>query len=148
MPVSPLYRELRDVCDAIHRLLQLSEQGDAVIAQSGIFGHDHHRVEEIVHRLGALHAVRVAPPASAQALQEKQLTANEVGRSLDAAYVIDGSVRRSASTLRITTRLTRTDDGYVVWSDTYEQSGSDELKTQSEVAERAAAAVREVIGSQ
>jgi transcriptional activator of cad operon len=101
--------------------------------------------EEVITRLSKLPGVRVAAPTSSYALQDKQLTASEVGQSLGAAYVVDGSIRRSDTQLRVAMRLTRTDDGYVIWSDTYEQPVVDKLKTQDEVAERAARAMQRVI---
>lgn len=104
--------------------------------------------EEVITRLSKLPGVRVAAPTSSYALQDKQLTASEAGRSVGAAYVVDGSIRRSDTQWRIAMRLTRTQDGYVVWSDTYEKPLADKLKIQDEVAERAAKAMERVLEPQ
>jgi transcriptional activator of cad operon len=103
--------------------------------------------EEVATRLSHLPGVRVAAPTSSYALQSKQLTAREIGQTLGVAYVIDGSIRRSDARLRVSMRLTRTEDGYVVWSDTYEKPIVDKLATQDEVAERAVAAMQSVLGA-
>jgi len=101
--------------------------------------------EQVISRLSKVPGVRVASATSSYAVKDKQLTASEIGQFLDAAYVIDGSIRRSDTRLRIAMRLTRTDDGYVIWSDTYEQPVVDKLEAQDEVAERAAKAMQSVL---
>jgi len=50
------------------------------------------------------------------------------------SYLLDGSIRKSGSLLRISARLVRTEDGYVVWSGTYDTPADDKVKTQDEIA--------------
>jgi transcriptional activator of cad operon len=61
-------------------------------------------------------------------------TAALKAKALKAGYVLDGSVRKSGSTLRVTARLTRASDGVVAWSDTYDRSWSDKLMIQEDIA--------------
>jgi transcriptional activator of cad operon len=103
--------------------------------------------EEVIARLSKLAGVRVAAPTSSYALQNEQLTAQEVGRSLGAAYVVDGSLRRSDTQWRVAMRLTRTADGYVVWSETYDRPLVDKLRIQDEIAQRAAISMQEALAT-
>ncbi|MES2018819.1 MAG: winged helix-turn-helix domain-containing protein [Pseudomonadota bacterium] len=50
------------------------------------------------------------------------------------AFVLDGSVRKSGSTLRVSARLTRASDGVLVWSETYDRSWDDKLMIQDDIA--------------
>ena len=101
--------------------------------------------EEVIARLSKLAGVRVAAPTSSYALQNEQLTAQEAGRSLGAAYVVDGSLRRSDTQWRVAMRLTRTADGYVVWSETYDRPLVDKLEIQDDIAQRAATSMQEAL---
>ena len=58
----------------------------------------------------------------------------EIARSLGVSYLLDGSVRKSERTLRVSVRLLRADDGFVVWSDTYDRPHEDKLAMQDEIA--------------
>ncbi len=54
-------------------------------------------------------------------LRGKHATVTEAARRLGVAYVVDGSVRKSGTQLRIAARLMRADTGFVVWSQTYDR---------------------------
>jgi transcriptional activator of cad operon len=56
--------------------------------------------------------------------------------------VLDGSVRKSGSRLRVATRLIRVDNGYVVWSESYDRLLDDILMVQDDIAEKVANALR------
>lgn len=90
--------------------------------------------EELIGRLSKMPGVRVPAPTASFYLKGKQLAVAEVGRQLGVVYVLDGSVRKSASTLRVAARLMRADDGYVLWSDTYDRPADDLLMIQDDIA--------------
>jgi transcriptional activator of cad operon len=50
------------------------------------------------------------------------------------AYVLDGSLRKSGSTMRIAARLVRADNGFVVWSESFDRRLDDTLKVQDDIA--------------
>jgi len=56
--------------------------------------------------------------------------------------VLDGSVRKSGTTLRVAARLIRADDGYVVWSETFDRPFDDKLAVQEDIASEVAKALR------
>ena len=54
----------------------------------------------------------------------------EIARTLDVAYVLDGSVRKAGDRLRVAVRLIRADNGYVAWSESYDRPVGDILMIQ------------------
>lgn len=75
-------------------------------------------------------------PAFSRVLSYKgqDVTLTQLGRELRVRHLLEGSVRRSDNTLRVSARLVRVADGYVVWSSTYDRPASDRLGVQAEVA--------------
>jgi TolB-like protein len=68
-------------------------------------------------------------------------TVADMARSLGVAYILDGSVRKSGSMLRISVRLVRAADGYVAWSETYDRPAGDKLWVQEDIANEVARAL-------
>ncbi|MFL6427703.1 MAG: hypothetical protein ACJ71S_05625 [Acidobacteriaceae bacterium] len=50
------------------------------------------------------------------------------------AYVLDGSVRKSCVRVRVAVRLMRADNGYIIWSETYDRPFGDILMVQDDIA--------------
>jgi transcriptional activator of cad operon len=98
--------------------------------------------EELINRLSRIPGLRVPPPTSSFYFKGKQVTVAGVAKSLGVAYVLDGSVRKSDDMLRIAARLVRADDGYVVWSESYDRPSDDKLKVQDDIATEVAQALR------
>jgi transcriptional activator of cad operon len=90
--------------------------------------------EELIDKLSQSHSLRVASPTSSFYFKGKQVTVAQVAKSLDVAYVLDGSVRKSANTLRVAARLVRVNDGFVAWSETYDRTWEDKLMIQDDIA--------------
>jgi Tfp pilus assembly protein PilF len=59
---------------------------------------------------------------------------SEIARTLAAAYLLEGSVRKSGTMVRITTHLVRANDGYELWSETYDRPLTDVFKVQDAIA--------------
>jgi transcriptional activator of cad operon len=97
--------------------------------------------EELIDKLARIPNLRVPPPTSSFYFKGKQLTVADIAHSLDVAYVLDGSVRKSGATLRISARLVRAADGYVVWSETYDRPENDKLRVQEDIAGEVAQAL-------
>jgi TolB-like protein/DNA-binding winged helix-turn-helix (wHTH) protein len=98
--------------------------------------------EELIGRLSQSHDLHVASPTSSFYFKGKQVTVGEVARSLDVAYVLDGSVRKSGNTLRVAARLVRANDGFVAWSETYDRSWDDKLMIQDDIANEVSKALK------
>jgi transcriptional activator of cad operon len=101
--------------------------------------------EELIDKLSKIPGLRVPAPTASFYFKGKQLTVAEMARSLGVAYVLDGSVRKSDTTLRIAARLVRAADGYVVWSATYDRPSGDKLQMQDDIAREVAQELRAAI---
>lgn len=91
--------------------------------------------DELAHALSRLPGIRVAGRSSSYAFKGKTVGPKEVGRTLDVAGVIEGSVRRSGDRVRVIASLTSTADGKVLSSATYESSSSDVFAVQDSLTE-------------
>jgi TolB-like protein len=98
--------------------------------------------EALIDRLSQSQDLRVAPPTSSFYFKGRQVTVPQVAGSLRVAYVLDGSVRKSGNTLRVSARLVRADDGFVAWSQTYDRSWNDKLMIQDDIADEVAKAIK------
>ena len=98
--------------------------------------------EELIHKLSKVQGLRVPGPTDSFFFKGKQLPLAEIARSLRVNYVLDGSVRKSGDTLRVAARLVRADDGYVVWSETYDRPVDDKLMVQDDIAGEVTSALR------
>ena len=90
--------------------------------------------EELIDRLSKIPGLRVPAPRASFYFKGKQIPLAEIASNLRVAYVLDGSVRKSGSRLRVAARLVRADKGYVVWSETYDRPSDDILKVQDDIA--------------
>jgi transcriptional activator of cad operon len=90
--------------------------------------------EELIDRLSKIPGLRVPPPTSSFYFKGKKVPIADIARSLGVAYVLDGSLRKSGSTMRVAARLVRADSGFVVWTETYDRRMDDGLKVQDDIA--------------
>jgi TolB-like protein/DNA-binding winged helix-turn-helix (wHTH) protein len=90
--------------------------------------------EELIGRLSKVPGLQVPAPTSSFAFKGKKKAVAEIAKALGVAYVLDGSVRMSGARLRVSARLIRGDNGYVVWSETYDRSFDDVLAVQDSIA--------------
>ncbi|MGA7919880.1 MAG: serine/threonine-protein kinase, partial [Candidatus Acidiferrales bacterium] len=67
--------------------------------------------EDVITELTQIKTLHVFPRAAVLAYRDKPATAPEIGKQLDAAYVLGGSVRRAGNRLRITAQLVETRTG-------------------------------------
>ena len=72
----------------------------------------------------------------------------EIAKSLAVAYVLDGSLRKSGTWVRVDVRLVRGENGYVLWSETYDQPMSNILGIQDSIATAVAKALKTSIAGQ
>ncbi len=91
--------------------------------------------EELLNLLAAVPDLRVISRSSSFSLKGTRIDMREIARRFEVAYVLEGSVRTSGDTIRITAQLIdgRTDTH--VWSDTYERTLDDVFAIQDEIAE-------------
>lgn len=102
--------------------------------------------EELLNRLAKIPDLKVAARTSAFQFKGKNLDIGDIGRQLKVAHVLEGSVRKSGTTLRITAQLIDSRSGYHMWSETYDRDASDVFKVQDEIAGAIAAALNSKLG--
>src|ERR1700674_281951 len=92
--------------------------------------------EEVITRLGPWCSNRLAVVArtSSMLVQRTAHTPREIGKSLEADFILSGSVRRDADRVRITARLIETRGETQLWAESYDRSLSDCFLVQSQVA--------------
>jgi TolB-like protein/DNA-binding winged helix-turn-helix (wHTH) protein len=101
--------------------------------------------EELIDRLSKIPGLRVPPPTSSFYYKGKKASIADIARALSVAYVLDGSLRKSGSTMRVAARLVRADNGYVIWTETYDRQLDDILKVQDDIAGEVTKALRQSI---
>src|SRR6185437_460036 len=79
--------------------------------------------------------LRVAARSSAFTFKGKGATVAEVGRALNVATVLEGSVRKAGDRLRISVQLVNVADGYHVWSQRYDRTLEDIFAVQDDIAQ-------------
>jgi TolB-like protein len=101
--------------------------------------------EELIDKLSKIPGLQVPPPTSSFYFKGKQIPVAEIAKSLGVAYILDGSVRKSGSMVRIAARLVRADNGYIVWTETYDRPFTDLLWVQDDIAGEATKALQSSI---
>ena len=79
--------------------------------------------EELLHRLSRVPGLRVAARRSAFAYKGKDVDVREIAEALGVNYVVEGSIRRQGSLVRVNAALVDRATGANHWSDSYESTG-------------------------
>lgn len=90
--------------------------------------------EELIDKLSKLPGLHVPSPTSSFYYRDKEMPVADIAKALGVVYVLDGSVRKSGTRVRVASRLIRADNGYVVWSETYDRPFHDLLMVQDDIA--------------
>ena len=90
--------------------------------------------EEILNVLVRIPGLQVAGRTSSFAYRGQDQDLREIGNALDVSHVLEGSVRRSGTRLRITAQLIRSADGFHIWSETYDREIADIFDIQDDIA--------------
>jgi TolB-like protein len=98
--------------------------------------------EELLNVLVRVPELGVASRTSSFAYQGKELGAGQIARELDVSYLLEGSVRKSGDTVRITAQLIDAVHDRHVWSATYDRQLTDIFAIQDEIANAIVAALR------
>jgi TolB-like protein len=98
--------------------------------------------EELLNSLAQIKDLQVAARTSAFSFKGKETDIGTIARKLNVAAVLEGSARRSAHTVRVTTQLVSGVTGFHLWSDTYDRDLGDMLRVQTEIATAVATALK------
>jgi TolB-like protein len=126
-PVATTPAAIPEKSVAVLPFLDMSEKKDQEYFSDGLS-------EELIDMLTKIPELRVPARTSSFYFKGKQATVADIAKALGVAHVLEGSVRKSGNTLRITAQLVRADNGYHLWSETYDRQLNDIFKIQDEIA--------------
>jgi TolB-like protein len=118
---------ITDKSVAVLPFVDMSEKKDQEYFSDGLS-------EELIDMLTKVPELRVPARTSSFYFKGKQATIAEIAKALGVTHVLEGSVRKSGNTLRITAQLIRVDTGYHIWSETYDRKLDDIFQIQDEIA--------------
>ncbi|MCJ7814450.1 MAG: hypothetical protein MUP31_00215 [Xanthomonadales bacterium] len=101
--------------------------------------------EEIINALTQLPDLLVTARTSAFHFKDHDVPIEDIARQLGVANVVEGSVRRAGDQLRITAQLIRAEDGFHLWSETFDRRTTDTFAVQQDIAEKIALALDVVL---
>ncbi len=90
--------------------------------------------EELLNRLAGVEGFRVAGRTSSFAFKDRPDDLRVIGEKLNVTTILEGSVRKSGDRLRITAQLIDVDNGYHLWSETFDRRMENIFKIQDEIA--------------
>lgn len=112
---------------AVLPFVDMSEKKDQEYFSDGLS-------EELLDLLAQVPDLRVAARTSSFFFKGKAEDVAAIGQKLRVAHVLEGSVRKAGGTIRVTAQLIRTDNGYHIWSKTYDRDVKDIFKVQDEIS--------------
>ena len=103
--------------------------------------------EELLNLLARVKELKVASRTSTWALPEN-VSSETVREKLGVNYLVEGSVRRSDDTIRITVQLINTKTGYHLWTETYDRAINDTIEIQDEIAQNITKSLKLLLSAQ
>ena len=98
--------------------------------------------EEILNALTAVRGLRVASRTSSFRFRDSATDAREIGRTLNVASIMEGSVRKAGERVRVTAQLIDAGNGYHLWSENFDRGLEDIFAIQEEIARSIVRALR------
>jgi adenylate cyclase len=120
---------------AVLPFVNLSDDPDTEYFSDGI-------TEEILNVLAQVQRFKVVGRTSSFAFKGLNKDIREIGNALGVTHVLEGSVRKAGSQVRITSQLIKTEDGYHLWSQTFDHELIDIFAVQDEIASAVTKALR------
>jgi TolB-like protein/DNA-binding winged helix-turn-helix (wHTH) protein/Flp pilus assembly protein TadD len=90
--------------------------------------------EQLIHDLAEVPGLKVVARSSAFQFKGRNEDLRNVGKKLGVANILEGSVRREGNHVRITAELIKADDGFQLWSQTYDREINDIFAVQDDIA--------------
>jgi TolB-like protein/Tfp pilus assembly protein PilF len=116
-----------EVSIAVLPFVDMSPEGDQAYFADGIS-------EEILNVLVKTHSLKVAGRTSSFQFRGRTEDLRTIGEQLGVANILEGSIRKANNRVRITAQLVTADDGFHLWSETYDRELTDIFAIQDEIA--------------
>ena len=101
--------------------------------------------EELMHALARFGGLRVIARTSAFAFRGSPLDVKEIGRRLNVRRIVEGSVRRSGSRLRVSAKLIDAETAFEIWSERFDRQVDDLFDIEDEIAAAIARSLKELL---
>ena len=126
---APVEKEQAPQTIAVLPFVDMSAEGDNEYFSDGL-------TEELLNILAKIRELRVAGRTSSFAFKGKDEDLRSIGEKLSVATILEGSVRKDdkRNRVRITAQLINVEDGYHLWSETYDRDLDDIFAIQAEIA--------------
>ena len=124
---TPVVPAISEKSIAVLPFADLSEKKDQEYFADGM-------TEEIINLLTKVPDLRVPARTSSFYFRGKSTKVPDIARELGVAHILEGSIRRSGNRIRVTAQLVRADNGYDLWSQTYDRDLHDVFKVQDDIA--------------
>src|SRR4249919_1148214 len=98
--------------------------------------------EEILNALAKVRGLHVASRTSSFRFRGRDAELSEIGRQLNVAAIMEGSVRKAGDRVRVTAQLVNASNGYHLWSENFDRNLADIFAIQEEIARNVVNAVR------
>jgi TolB-like protein/tetratricopeptide (TPR) repeat protein len=131
----PKRRSIAGKSIAVLPFLNLSDSPDTEYLSDGI-------TEEIINVLAKIDGLHVVSRTSVFALKGKSDDVRTIGRQLNVATVLEGSIQKSGDRLRITTQLVDVAGGFHLWSERFDRQMEDVFAIEDEIAENVMRALK------
>jgi TolB-like protein/tetratricopeptide (TPR) repeat protein len=92
--------------------------------------------EELLNALVRIGGLKVTGRTSSFAFKGRNVDMREIGQELNVANLLEGSVRKAGSQVRVTAQLVKASDGYHLWSETFDRRLDDIFAIQQEIANK------------
>jgi TolB-like protein/cytochrome c-type biogenesis protein CcmH/NrfG len=117
----------KDKSIAVLPFVDLSERKDQEYFSDGL-------TEELIDQLAQVPDMHVAARTSSFYFKGKQATTADIARALGVEHLLEGSVRKAGTTMRVSAELIRADNGYHMWASRFDRDVKDVFKVQDEIA--------------
>jgi TolB-like protein/cytochrome c-type biogenesis protein CcmH/NrfG len=124
---APAAAMVSDKSVAVLPFVDMSEKKDQAYFSDGLS-------EELIDMLAKVPDLRVPARTSSFYFKEQHATIAEIAKALGVAHILEGSVRRAGNTMRVTVQLIRADNGFHLWSETYDRDLKDVFKVQDDIS--------------
>ena len=136
-PTAPTDRSI-----AVLAFEDLSPEGDQEYFADGLS-------EELLNVLAKVEDLKVAGRTSSFAFKGTNTDLREIGELLNVAHILEGSVRKAGNRIRVTAQLIKADDGFHLFSETYDRDLDDIFAVQDEIAQKISGALlTEIVGTE
>lgn len=131
---NPLFADRKIHSIAVLPLESFSEKAELMYFADGL-------AEELIHQLTMLPNLNVVSRNATFAFKNRNIDPREIAKQLNVTHIIEGSVRQSDESVRITLQLIRAADGYHQWSKVFDSKQTAILEVQEEIGQSIAALI-------